>query len=353
MARRPNPPSVQSPRVLIAAGGTAGHVVPALAVADELRARGAHVEFAGGDRVEARMVPEAGYPFHRFAIGGIPRRLSPELARSLMRAGAAPLACRRIISKVRPDVVFGAGGYVSGPMLAAAAASRIPTALLEVDAHMGVANRLAAPFVRRVFLTSPIHGRSGGRYEVTGRPIPSPMAIAGTAEFDDVVVFGGSLGATTLNRAAADAWATSEHAYRVLHITGEREYPIYRDRGRPGYQVIDFHHQLWYPLARCRLVVARAGGSVFEIAAAGKPSILIPSPNVTGDHQTVNARRFVEAGAAVLLPDSELTGARLREEVERLLADESRLTAMGEAAHGLARHDAAATIAERLLEMAQ
>ncbi len=299
------------------------------------------------------MVPEAGYPFHRFAIGGIPRKLSPELARSMMRAGAAPLACRRIISKVRPDVVFGAGGYVSGPMLAAAVASRIPTALLEVDAHMGIANRLAAPLVKRVFLASPIPGRNGGRYEVTGRPLPAPTAIAGTMLTDDVVVFGGSLGAARLNRAAADAWAEGDHAYRVMHITGEREYPLYRDRGRPGYQVIDFHHQLWYPLARCRLVVARAGGSVFEIAAAGKPSILIPSPNVTGDHQTANARRFAEAGAAVLLPDSELTGARLREEVESLLADEPRLKAMGEAAHGLARPDAAATIAERLLEMAR
>jgi UDP-N-acetylglucosamine--N-acetylmuramyl-(pentapeptide) pyrophosphoryl-undecaprenol N-acetylglucosamine transferase len=328
--------------------------VPALAVAAELRARGAHVEFAGGDRVEARMVPEAGYPFHRFAIGGIPRRLSSELGRSLLRAGAAPLACRRIIAKVRPDVVFGAGGYVSGPMLAAAVASGVPTALLEVDAHMGIANRLAAPLVKRVFLASPIAGRNGGRYEVTGRPTPSPTAATSVRlHSGEVVVFGGSLGATTLNRAAADAWATSEHAYRVLHITGAREYPLYRDLGRPGYQVIAFHDQLWHALACCRLVVARAGGSVFEIADAAKPSILIPSPNVTGDHQTANARRFAEAGAAVLLPDSELTGARLREEVESLLADERRLKAMGEAAHGLARPEAAATIAKRLLELAR
>ena len=142
--------------------------MPALAVAGALRASGATVEFAGGDRIESQLVPEAGYPFHRFAASGLPRRPSPQLLRAMWRAGGAPLACRRIIRRVRPDVVFGAGGYVSGPMLAAAKTSRLPSALLEVDAHMGLANRMAAPLVDRVFLSFPIEGKRPPHYLVTG-----------------------------------------------------------------------------------------------------------------------------------------------------------------------------------------
>src|SRR3954470_24339800 len=169
MAKPQNPGQSPSPRVLIAAGGTAGHVVPALAVAGELRARGAHVEFAGGDRVEQKMVPEAGYVLHRFSISGLHRTLSPGLFASVFRAGKAPLVCRRILREVKPDVVFGAGGYVAGPVLAAAYTKQLPSALLEVDAHMGLANRLAAPLVDRVFLSFPIEGKTSPRYIVTGR----------------------------------------------------------------------------------------------------------------------------------------------------------------------------------------
>ena len=132
--------------------------MPALAVANELRRSGAEVEFAGGDRVEARMVPAAGYTLHRFATAGFERRLSTGTLRSAWLAGTAPLACRRIIAAVRPDVVFGAGGYVSGPMLLAAKAARIPAALLEVDAHMGLANRMAVPLVRQGLSVVPDRG---------------------------------------------------------------------------------------------------------------------------------------------------------------------------------------------------
>jgi UDP-N-acetylglucosamine--N-acetylmuramyl-(pentapeptide) pyrophosphoryl-undecaprenol N-acetylglucosamine transferase len=339
--------------VLIAAGGTAGHVVPALAVAGELRARGAHVEFAGGDRVEARMVPEAGYPFHRFAIGGIPRKLSPELARSLMRAGVAPLACRRIISKVRPDVVFGAGGYVSGPMLAAASSSRIPTALLEVDAHMGIANRLAAPLVRRVYLAFPIH-REDAKYTVTGRPLESATRLPTARGPDDVFVVGGSLGAARLNDAAAAAWAHSDPGFRVVHITGEREYGRFEGLSSPWYQVHGYIPNLMATLlgSAPKLIVSRAGGFVFEIAAAGCPSILVPSPNVTADHQTANARYLERAGAAVVIADADLTPELLDSSVRTLLADPQRLETMAEAARRWARPDAAARVADDLLTLA-
>src|SRR5881398_2405687 len=161
-------------RCLIAAGGTAGHVLPALAVAESLRARGAAVTFAGSpDRVEARLVPEAGYELDTFRISGLPRRPSPELLRALLLAGRAPRACARILSARRPDVVLGGGGYVSGPMVYAASRRRLPAALMEADAHLGLANCLATPFARRVFLSFPIAGRDGPKYLVTGRPIPT------------------------------------------------------------------------------------------------------------------------------------------------------------------------------------
>jgi UDP-N-acetylglucosamine--N-acetylmuramyl-(pentapeptide) pyrophosphoryl-undecaprenol N-acetylglucosamine transferase len=299
-------------------------------------------------------VPDAGYPFHRFAIEGFPRRLSPQLARSLLRAGVAPLACRRIISRVRPDVVFGAGGYVAGPMLAAAAASRIPTALLEVDAHMGIANRLAAPLVRRVYLAFPIH-REDARYVVTGRPVDTLTTLSPAIGWQaDVLVVGGSLGAVHLNEVVAAAWGKTDPGFRVMHVTGERELARYQDLGSGWYQVRDFVPNLMATLRGSgKLVVSRAGGVVFEIAAAGHPSILVPSPNVTADHQTANARHLERAGAAIVIADADLTPELLDATVRSLLADPERLERMAAAARAWSRPDAAARIADDLLTLAR
>jgi UDP-N-acetylglucosamine--N-acetylmuramyl-(pentapeptide) pyrophosphoryl-undecaprenol N-acetylglucosamine transferase len=319
-------------------------------VAAELSADGCHVEFAGGDRIEARLVPEAGYLLHRFQARGFERRLSPALLRSAWQAGKAPIACRRIIRAVGPDVVFGAGGYVAGPMLLAARAARIPAALLEVDAHMGLANRLAAPLVQRVYLAFPVEGRSGGKYLVTGRPIPPPRAAP--RDPATVLVFGGSLGARTLNDAAVAAWGAADPGFAIIHLTGERDADRYRAAARSWYTVLSYSPELDRLLARATLVVARAGGSVFEIAAAGAPAILVPSPNVTADHQTANARHLERAGAAVVVADAELTPQRLGSEVRALLADPARLAAMGEAARRWAKPDAAAVIAADLRRLA-
>src|SRR5579864_3809757 len=170
-------------RFLIAAGGTAGHVLPSLAVADVLRARGAVVTFAGSpDRVEAQLVPEAGYELDTFRVTGLPRKPSLALAQSLLLAGRAPFACARIIAKREPAVVLGGGGYVAGPMVFAAARARVPAAVMEADAHLGLANRLAAPFARRVFLSFPIAGRDETKYRVTGRPIPASSRATSQAE---------------------------------------------------------------------------------------------------------------------------------------------------------------------------
>src|SRR5436309_6532220 len=202
-------------RCLIAAGGTVGHVAPSLAVAEALEQRGVHVTFAGSpDRIEAQLVPEAGYELDTFRIAGVPRRPSPALARALLLAGRAPRACGRILAERRPDVVLGGGGYVAGPMVYAASRRRIPVALMEADAHLGLANRLAAPFARRIFLSFPIPGRVGPKYVVTGRPIPASSRPVERAEARRqlglpadgpvVLVFGGSQGSQTLNELALE-----------------------------------------------------------------------------------------------------------------------------------------------------
>jgi UDP-N-acetylglucosamine--N-acetylmuramyl-(pentapeptide) pyrophosphoryl-undecaprenol N-acetylglucosamine transferase len=320
--------------------------------------------FAGtAERIEARLVPAAGYPLHTYHVSGLPRKPSLGLVRGLGRAALAPAACMRILRRVRPDVVFGGGGYVAGPMLAAAAAQRIPAALLEIDAQLGLANRMAAHFARRVFLSFPIDDLGPPRYQLTGRPVPRSVLEAtaeqGRREFDlpagrrVVLVFGGSLGATTLNRAATAAWAADDPGFTVVHITGEREFALSSGRAAAHYRVLPYTAALGPLLAAADLVVARAGGSVFEIAATGRPAILVPSPNVTADHQSRNAEHIAAGGAAIVIADSELTAVRLSAEVETLLANPARLLGMGEAARRMARPDAGERIATELLALAR
>ena len=347
-------------RCLIAAGGTAGHVLPALAVAEALRARGVHVTFAGSpDRIEARLVPEAGYELDTFRISGLPRRPSPALLRALLLAGRAPRACARILSARRPDVVLGGGGYVSGPMVYAASRRRLPAALMEADAHLGLANRLATPFARRVFLSFPIAGRDGPKYLVTGRPIPTrSRAVAqpegrrifGLPEVGPVLlVFGGSLGARLLNELVLDAFGPAGPA--VLHLCGTRDYDTLRPRvTRPDYRLFAFTEDFGAALGASDLVLARAGGSVWELAAAGKPAVLVPGSFATGDHQTKNARYFEQAGAAVVVPEQE--AGRAPEVARSLLDDPRRLGDMSRAMLRLARPHAADEIAEELIGLA-
>src|SRR5690348_16163688 len=242
-------PDQRELRCLIAAGGTVGHVAPALAVAEALRERGVTVTFAGSpERVEARLVPERGYPFDAFAVAGFPRRPGAQLARALGLAAASVPACLRILGRRRPNVVLGGGGYVAGPMVLAAWLRRIPAALTEADAHLGLANRLAAPFARRVYLAYPVEGRNGGKYRVVGRPIPSSSRPASReearrrfglpAEGPVVLVAGGSLGSRTLNETAVRAWGEAGPA--VLHLAGARDYESLRGRvSRDAYVLLD------------------------------------------------------------------------------------------------------------------
>ncbi|MEA2142361.1 MAG: UDP-N-acetylglucosamine--N-acetylmuramyl-(pentapeptide) pyrophosphoryl-undecaprenol [Solirubrobacteraceae bacterium] len=255
--------------------------------------------------------------------------------------------------------MLGGGGYVAGPVGLAALARRIPLVLTEADSHLGITNRLLAPRARRVCLAFPIEGRDGPRYVVTGRPVPAPVsdAAAARARFridrDDtcVLVFGGSLGARTINEAAVEAFRAAPFA--VLHAAGTRDHAALAPRvdGR-HYDLRPYIEDFGQALAACDLCVARAGGSIFEIAAAGKPAILVPYPHASADHQTANARWMADAGAAVVVPDAELTAARLGNEVGALLGDRSRLAAMAAASAALARPDAAQVVADTVLAAA-
>jgi UDP-N-acetylglucosamine--N-acetylmuramyl-(pentapeptide) pyrophosphoryl-undecaprenol N-acetylglucosamine transferase len=346
---------------VIAAGGTAGHVVPALAVADALRARGAQVTFIGGERAEAQLVPAAGYPLHTIIVAGLDRGNPLRAARALALALKAFVRARKLLGELAPDAVMGGGGYVSGPVGLAAVTRRIPLVLTEADSHLGLANRALAPFARRICLAFTIEGRGGRRYRVTGRPIPPPhedragaRAQLGVEPGETcVLVFGGSLGARSINLAAIEAYAGA--AFHVLHVCGRRDHPELQARPRPpGYDLREYLDLADFAqaLAAADLVVARAGGSLFEVAAHGRPAILIPYPHAAADHQAANARWMERGGAAVVVPDGELSAARLARETAALLADSQRMRAMAAAARRIARPDAAEAVAEELLEAA-
>ncbi|HEY7381185.1 MAG TPA: UDP-N-acetylglucosamine--N-acetylmuramyl-(pentapeptide) pyrophosphoryl-undecaprenol N-acetylglucosamine transferase [Gaiella sp.] len=334
---------------------------PALAVAEALRDRGATVTFAGTpDRVESRLVPEAGFELDTFSVSGLPRRPGLALAGALVRAARAPFACLRIVRHRRPDVVLGAGGYVAGPMVLAARLRGVPAALTEADAHLGLANRLAAPFARRVFLAYDVPGRDGPKYAVLGRPIPPAhkgvsrehgRRVFGLPSEGPVIgVFGAYAGARSLNELAVEAWG--KEGPTVLHVCGERDYAALAGRvQRDGYVLVGQTDDFGAVLAAADLAVSRAGGTVWELAAAGTPAILVPYPHATADHQTLNARHFERGGGAVVVPDAELS--RVPALAAELLADAPRLLRMREAMLGLARPDAADRIAEELIALAR
>jgi UDP-N-acetylglucosamine--N-acetylmuramyl-(pentapeptide) pyrophosphoryl-undecaprenol N-acetylglucosamine transferase len=353
---------------VIAAGGTAGHVVPAIAVADALRSEGARVSFIGTrERAEAELVPEAGYEIDFLDVSGLDRRNPLKAATAVLKSSAAVRRARKLLGERGADAVMGGGGYVAGPVGLAAVSAGLPLVLTEADSHLGLANRMLAGRAQRVCLAFPIEGREGERYLVTGRPVPETIGKADRRvarkrfgideETWALLVFGGSLGAQTINRAALDAFAGSSgpaDGVHVIHVSGRRDYEESKRRldqaGARDYTLLAYEPDLADVLAASDLVLARAGGSVFEIAAAGRPAILVPYPQATADHQSANARWMTEAGAAVTIPDDELTPARLADTTADLLGDAVRLDAMATASRRLARPDAARRVAAELLD---
>ena len=330
--------------------------MPALAIAAALQAEGARVVFAGGERAEAQLVPAAGYELEPLRVEGISRSNPLKAARAVVKAGAALAAARRLIRGA--DAVLGGGGYVAGPVGLAAVASGIPLVLTEADSHLGLTNRLLASRARRVCLAFPIEGRDGDRYLLTGRPVPPTVTDRDGARErfgiehgeTTVLVFGGSLGARSINEAAVRAFAGAP--YRVLHVAGRRDFATLTAPDE-NYVLRDYVEPFGAALAAADLAVARAGGSVFELAQYGLPSLLVPYPHASGNHQAANARWMEQAGAATVLADEALTPERLRAEVDALVADDARRRAMAAAARRLARPDAARVIARELLRAAR
>ncbi|HKE75846.1 MAG TPA: UDP-N-acetylglucosamine--N-acetylmuramyl-(pentapeptide) pyrophosphoryl-undecaprenol N-acetylglucosamine transferase [Acidimicrobiales bacterium] len=364
---------------LIAGGGTAGHVQPALAIARALVERGhdrASVELVGSERgIEARLVPEAGFALTLLPGRGLERKLSLQNLRSLGALAVALVRAWRLVGRRRPRVVVSVGGYASVPCALAAAVRRVPIVVAEQNAGPGAANRLVARFARACAVSFP--GTPLPRAVVTGNPVRAEVlaidrardAVGARAKLDVepgrrmVLIFGGSLGALRINRAAVEAsrgWADRADLH-VRHVIGARDWDEITGAGPPvppgaalAYQAIRYDDDMPTSLAAADVAVCRAGSSTsFELLAAGLPAVVVPSPYVTADHQTANARHLVEAGAAVLVPDAELDGARLAAEVDGLLADPAHLAQMAAAAKAAARPHAAADIAALVEEHAR
>ncbi len=340
-----------------------------MAVADELRASGAEVSFLGTrERVEAELVPAAGYEIDFIKVRGIDRRNPLRAAVATLEALGSVRAARRVIRSRGADVVMGGGGFVAGPAGLAALSTGTPLVLTEADSHLGLANRMLARRSRRVCLAFPIEGREGERYLLTGRPVPSAVLAAdrGAArerfgigpEEACLLVMGGSQGARSINRCAVEAFTERRgRDFHVIHLTGERDFAELRERlaaaphgGR--YTLLAYEPDLGDCLAACDLVLARSGGSIFEVAAVGRPAILVPYPHATGDHQGANAAWMAGAGAALIIEDRAMSASRLGNEVGTLLGDPTRLTAMAAASARLARPDAAWRIAVEVLRAA-
>jgi len=340
-----------------------------MAVADELRASGAEVSFLGTrERIEAELVPAAGYEIDFIRVRGIDRRNPLKAARAGWEAIGAVEAARKVLRRRGAGVVMGGGGYVAGPAGLAATLTRTPLVLTEADSHLGLANRLLAGRARRVCLAFPIAGREGEPYLVTGRPVPKAVLEGDrekararfgiTAGDRCLLVVGGSQGARSINFAAVEAFGGERRDFHVLHIAGNRDFTEIEARlaaapHRERYTLLAYEPNLGDALAACDLVLGRSGGSIFEVVAAGRPAILVPYPFATADHQSANAEWMRSGGAATVIPDAELDPARLAAEVGGVFGDQARLQEMAAAARRLAKPDAARRIADEVLRAAR
>lgn len=353
---------------LMAGGGTGGHVMPALAVARELTARGHAVTFLGTrGGMEARLVPAAGFAIEWVQIGGLN---AVGLLRRLRSLAQLPLAIGRawrLMRRLRIAAVFSMGGYVAGPAVAAAILARVPLAVMEPNATPGFTNRVAARWVRKALLSFEETARwfPAGRAEITGRPVRAEFFAVPDKSPDGVftvLITGASQGSRTLNRAARESWpllAASGARVHLIMQTGRAQaeemaqaWSAFEKPATLTGEVTAFLEDMPAAFALADLVVSRSGGAVAELAAAGKPSLLVPFPFAADDHQTRNAEAMARAGAAVMARDQEMTGQRLFEEIERLRAEPERLWAMSAAARGLARPEATRRAAAILEEIA-
>jgi len=351
-------------RAIIAGGGTGGHVIPGLAIAQELKNNyRAEVLFIGTSRgIENRLVPAAGFPLRLVKIGALKNVSAGTRAKTMFDLPRAVGEAFRILSEFRPDAVIGVGGYASGPAMVAAILRRTPTLAFEPNVVPGFANRAVARFVSEAAVHFPETAKYFRRCRVTGVPVRQAFfdVVSKRDGNPTLLVFGGSQGAHAINRAVLDAAALLRARIPQLHIihqTGERDYndalAAYANAGADA-EVFRFIDDMPAIFGRADLLLCRSGAStVAEIAAAGKPAIFIPFPRAADDHQKRNAEALAEAGAAVMLEESKLTAESLIESVSSLLRDDNRLAQMGEAARSLAHPDAARDIAAMAAALAK
>ncbi|MFO8232799.1 MAG: undecaprenyldiphospho-muramoylpentapeptide beta-N-acetylglucosaminyltransferase [Longimonas sp.] len=360
------------PHILIAGGGTGGHVYPAIAIADAIRDvhPDAVVVFAGTrDRLEARAVPQAGYALHPITVSGFQRAWTWDNLSFPVKLIRGLVQSWRLTGAIDPDVVVGTGGYVAGPVGMAAWLRGIPLVMQEQNAYVGVTNRLLSPLAasRHVAFPEAQSALPDEGTHLSGNPI-RPALLQADAEAartrhalsatDTVLlVTGGSLGSAALNEALRTHYQALLEAYPDVHIwwqTGTRYYEAL-DRtltAHPRLRLMEYIDRMDEAYAVADLALCRAGAlTCSELLATATPAVLVPSPNVVEDHQTKNARSLSEVGAAVLLPEDELT-TDLRDTLHPLLNDAARRAAMATAAHDHARPDAARTIARDVLRLA-
>jgi UDP-N-acetylglucosamine--N-acetylmuramyl-(pentapeptide) pyrophosphoryl-undecaprenol N-acetylglucosamine transferase len=353
-------------KLVIAGGGTGGHLFPGIAIAEELKARdpSAEVLFVGTVRgIEARVCPQQGWPLRTIDVTGVKTVGAFGAVKGLLRVPRALWQSRRILKEFRPDAVVGVGGYASGPVVLAARLRGLPTGILEQNSIPGLTNKILGKFARAVFLAFDETRRffRPRRVLMTGTPIRLQLkaklvqAAAARAAGKHVFVFGGSLGAKAVNALVVQAAAELRRAgvaFTLTHQTGKDDHEAtlaaYRAAGVDA-EVRPFIDDMAAEYARADLVVARAGAAtVAELTAVGRPAILIPYPHAADDHQTVNARAVAAAGGALVLEQATLTGERLAAAIRELLDDESRLGRMQSAMRSLGRPEAAGAIVDWL-----
>ena len=363
-------------RVLIAAGGTAGHINPALAIAGAIKKAdpSAEIHFAGRkEGMEYRLVGQAGYPFHHIEITGFQRRLSlHNIKRNIVTLWNLAL------SGPKPDLVIGCGGYVSGPVVRCAAKMGIHTAIHEQNAFPGVTNKLLAPDVDLVFAAVPAAVEKLGAPDktiVVGNPVRPEVftkakdrdairAELGAGDRTVILSFGGSLGARRVNEVVADLCAWEQHEKKPvlhLHATGQYGVQLFKDLEKEknfaegdGLVVKEYINNMPELLAAADLVISRAGAlTLAELEAVGRAAVLIPSPNVAENHQYFNAMELQKADAAVVIEEKDLTGEKLVSTVSDMLAQPGKLAEMGKNARSLSVDDSLDRIADALMKLVQ
>jgi UDP-N-acetylglucosamine--N-acetylmuramyl-(pentapeptide) pyrophosphoryl-undecaprenol N-acetylglucosamine transferase len=355
-------------RIIIAGGGTGGHVIPALAIAQQLKKQfAAEVLFIGTARgIETRLVPQAGFPLELIQVGALKNVSLMTRVKTMFDLPRAIAASSRMLSEFDPEVVIGVGGYASGPAMVAAIRRRLPTLAFEPNVVPGFANRMIARWVS----AAAVHFEETCRYfphcRVTGVPVREaffaipPKAISSkVGGVPTLLVFGGSQGARAINQAMTESLAGLRGkipGIHIIHQTGQRDYDhvlaAYQQSGISS-EVHKFIDDMPGTFGRADLLVCRSGAStVGEITAAGKPAIFVPFPAAADDHQNVNARLLERAGAAVVVEESNLGAAYLVDTIAALIGDASRLKSMSAAAKSLAHPKAVEEIAEMVRELA-